>query len=65
MNHEDAKILTKQHKNNPKVETIIVTGDGSVYLNGNIRAIEKHAKENNLELFQVKPEKLESKTTKK
>lgn len=65
MNLEVAQILTIKHKHDPKVQTIHVTNDGSVYLNGNIDAIEKHAKENNLEIFHIKPEKVEIKKPKK
>lgn len=62
MNFEQAKISTIKEQG--RYNTVHVTSDGGVYLNGNIKAIEKHAKENDLELFHIKPEKAEKKTTK-
>lgn len=59
MTFEEAKISTSKYKST--ANTIHVTSDGSTYLNGNVKAIEKHAKDNNLEIFQIKPEKSEKK----
>lgn len=62
MDIEYAQILTLKHKHTAK--TIHVTSDGAVYLNGDIEAIEKHAKKHDLELFHIKPEKAEEKKKK-
>ena len=59
MTLEEAQISTIKHNANAK--TIHATSDGSIYLNGDIKALEKHAKDNNLELFHIKPEKPEKK----
>lgn len=62
MNFEEAKILTFKHKRTH--ETVHVTSDGAVYLNGNIKSIEQHAEKHDLELFHIKPEKAEEKKKK-
>lgn len=62
MHHSDAHSLSLKHHS--KADTIHVTSDGSVYINGNIDQIKKHSKENKLDLFQVKPELIETKKSK-
>lgn len=54
MNFEEAKNSTKEVAK--KANTVHVTSDGSVYVNGDIEAIESHAKANKLEVFYIKPE---------
>jgi len=67
MKIDDAQILAKKLVD--KYQRVHITSDGSIYLNGDIEAIEAHAKDNNLQLFHIKPElvieKSESKKTKK
>lgn len=57
MNLNEAKALTGKYIKSKN--TIHVTSDGTVYLNSDIEALEKHALENKLELFYIKPEKKE------
>lgn len=55
MTLEYAEILTIKYKRT--AETIHVTSDGSIYLNANIKALKKHAKENDLEIFNIETDK--------
>lgn len=56
----DAKILSQKYVKDSN--TLQVTSDGTIYVNGNIEAIEKHAKKQKLQVFYIKPEKETKKT---
>ncbi len=56
MDFQGAKILAEKHIK--KSETLHVTGDGAIYINSDILALEQHCKDNNIELFHIKPEKV-------
>lgn len=65
MTFEEAQILVNKHKNKDKYSRIHATSDGNIYFDSDISALEKHAIDNNIELFHIKPEKIEIKKPKK
>ncbi len=56
MDFKEAKEYAR--KQGYKANTVHITSDGSVYLNGDIEAIKKHAKKEELEIHYIKPEKI-------
>lgn len=63
MTFDQAKDITRSIVKD--ANTVLVTADGSVYIDSDIEAVEENAKLNNLEVFYVKPEKVETKKSKK
>ncbi|MES2382606.1 MAG: hypothetical protein V4538_16275 [Bacteroidota bacterium] len=61
MNFDEAKSLVRKNKNSYKYSNIHATSDGSIFYDADVKKIEAHAKENNLEFFHIKPEKVEVK----
>lgn len=57
MTLEEAKELTRTQLSEQckKAKSVIATSDGSFYFNGNADTIKAHAKEQGLEVFELKP----------
>jgi hypothetical protein len=58
MTFEEAKehARTQLSEQCKKAKSVIATSDGSFYLNGNADTIKAHAKDQGLEVFEIKPE---------
>jgi len=60
---EKAQELAAPHTISEDYKTIVVTGDGAVYLDNPIEAMKQHAKDHKLELYIIRGEEVETEST--